>query len=182
MNKVLKIALVFVILLLCSVTVVKAATNEDLIAYASKEFDVNGETVSLKAADKIKVERNLKKYPVTDEQADQIIAKIDAGIAILRAAKQADPTKLSQADKERLLALGQEAARIAGFELTYDAATDALSLYRNGVLIDQATTSDALVQTGSADYSYIVYAIAGVAIIAIAGFVVYTTKKSKVNV
>ena len=96
MNKVLKIALVFVILLLCSVTVVKAATNEDLIAYASKEFDVNGETVSLKAADKIKVERNLKKYPVTDEQADQIIAKIDVGIAILRAAKQADPTKLSQ--------------------------------------------------------------------------------------
>lgn len=180
MRKVLKITLVFAILLFCFATASKAATNQDLIDYATKEFDVNGKSVSLKAADKVKVERNLKKYPVTDDQADQIIEKIDAGVNILRSEDVTDPTKLTKGAKERLLNLGQQAARIAGFELTYDAKSDALSLYRDGVLIDQATTSDALVQTGSENYSYIVYAIAGVAVVAIALFVVYT-KKSKVN-
>ena len=181
MKKVLKIALVFVIVLLCSVTVVKAATNEDLIACAKKNYDINGKTYTLKAADRVKVERILKQYPVTDEQADQIIGMVDEGVEVLRKANLTDPTKLSKADKEKLLDLGQRAARIAGFELTYDAKTDALSLYRDGVLVDQATTSDALVQTGSKDYSYIVYAGAGVAVIAIVGFVVYTAKKNKVN-
>lgn len=178
MKKVLKIVLIFSILLLSLVTVAKAATNEELIAYTKKSFDINGKTVELKAADKVKVQRYLEQYPVTEEQADQIIAKIDEGIAILRAGGVTDPTKLSQAKKEEILALGQQAARIAGAELTYDAKNDAISIYRNGILIDQATTSDALVQTGENNYSYIVYAIAGVAVVAIAGFVVYT-KKSK---
>ena len=94
MRKVLKIALVFAILLFCNITVAKAATNEDLIAYTKKSFDVNGSTVTLKAADKVKVERYLKQYPVTDNQADQIIGKIDAGISLLRAANATDLTKL----------------------------------------------------------------------------------------
>ncbi|MBR1539954.1 MAG: hypothetical protein IJ629_02065 [Clostridia bacterium] len=180
MRRVLKIALVFAILLFCNMTVARAATNEELIAYATKNFEFNGKTVTLKAADKVKVERYLNQYPVTDNQADQIIAKIDEGIAILRAANVTDPTKLSKEKKQEILAIGQQAAKIAGAELTYDAKNDAISIYRDGVLIDQATTSDALVQTGSKDYSYIVYIIAGVAVVAIAGFVVYT-KKSKVN-
>lgn len=180
MRRILKVALIFVIAILCLATVVKAATNEDLIAYAKKNFNINGADYTLKAADKVKVERILKQYPVTDEQAEEIIGIIDEGVAILRAASLTDPTKLSQSDKDKILALGQKAAKIAGFELTYNAKTDALSLYRDGVLVDQATTSDALVQTGDANYSYIVYAIAGVAVIAIVAFVVYT-KKSKVN-
>ena len=180
MKKIIKIALIFVILVFCNFTVVKAATNEELINYATKDFTINGATVSLKAADKVKVRRYLEKYPVSESEADQIIAKIDEGIAILREAGETDPTKLSRAKKEELLALGQQAARIAGAELTYDEKNDAISIYRNGVLIDQATTSDALVQTGTNNYSYIVYALAGVAVIAIAGFVVYT-KRSNVN-
>lgn len=180
MKKVLKIALVFAILLFCNVTVSKAATNEELIAYASKNFDVNGSTVALKAADKVKLQRYLEQNPVSSEDADKIIAKIDEGVALLRNAGVTDPTKLSSEKKQELLAIGQQAAKIAGAELTYDSSSDAISIYKDGVLIDQATTSDALVQTGSDNYSYIVYAIAGVAVVAIAGFVVYT-KKSAVN-
>ena len=180
MRKVLKIVLIFAILLLCNATVTKAATNEDLIAYTKKSFDIGETTVSLKAADKVKVERYLRQYPVTDNQADQIISKIDAGISLIKAAKVTDPTKLSKEKKQELLSLGQQAAKIAGAELTYDAKTDAISIYRDGVLIDQATTSDALVQTGAKDYSYIVYTAASLAIVAIAGFVLYN-KTSKVN-
>lgn len=180
MKKVLRIALIFAVLLFCNITVAKAATNEELIAYATKSFDVNGSSVSLKAADKVKLERYLKQYPVSESEADQIIAKINEGVALLREANVTDPTKLPKEKKQQLLSLGQQAAKIAGAELTYDAKSDAVSIYRDGVLVDQATTSGALVQTGSSDYSYIVYAIAGVAVVAIAGFVVYT-KKNKVN-
>lgn len=180
MKKVLKIALIFVVLVFCNITVARAATNEELINYATKDFDFNGSKVTLKAADKVKVKRYLEQHPVTEEVADQIIAKIDEGMNILRNSKVTDPTKLSKAKKQEILALGQQAAKLAGAELTYDAKTDAISIYRDGVLVDQATTSDALVQTGSSNYSYVVYAIAGVAVIAVAGFVVYT-KKSKVN-
>ena len=180
MKKVAKIVLVFAILLFCNVTVSKAATNQELIAYATKSFDVNGASVALKAADKLKVKRYLEQNPVSETEADQIIGKIDEGVALLRAAGVTDPTKLSSSKKQELLSLGQQAVKIAGAELTYDAKSDAISIYKDGVLVDQATTSDALVQTGSDNYSYIVYAIAGVAVIAIAGFVVYT-KKSKVN-
>ena len=136
MRKVLKIVLIFAILLLCNVTVAKAATNEDLIAYTKKSFEVGESSISLKAADKVKVERYLRQYPVTDNQADQIINKIDAGISILKAAKVTDPTKLPKDKKQELLSLGQQAAKIAGAELTYDAKNDAVSIYRDGVLID----------------------------------------------
>ena len=181
MKKIIRIALIFTILIFCNTMVTRAATNEELIAYATKSFDINGATFTLKAADKVKVRRYLEQYPVSNDEADQIIGLIDEGIAILRKYNVTDPTKLPRDQKEKILALGQKAARIAGAELTYDAANDCISIYRNGVLIDQATTSDALVQTGSKDYSYIVYIIAGVAVIAIAGFVIYN-KKEKVNV
>ena len=180
MKKVLKIVFVFAILLFCNVTVSRAATNEELIAYATKAFNVNGTTVELKAADKVKVKRYLEQNPVTEAEADQIISKIDAGVSLLEAENVTDLTKLSTAKKQELLSLGQQAAKIAGAELTYDSNSKAISVYKDGVLIDQATTSSALVQTGNSDYSYIVYVVAGVAIIAIAGFVVYT-KKGKEN-
>lgn len=181
MKKTLKIVLIFAILLFCNVTVANAATNEEVIAYATKSFDVNGKSVSLKAADKVKVQRYLEQNPVSAEEGEQIIAKINEGVNLLRTENVTDPSKLSSAKKQELLSIGQQAAKIAGAELTYDAQSNAVSIYKDGVLIDQATTTDALVQTGSeTNYSYIVYAIAGVAVIAIAGFVVYT-KKGKVN-
>ena len=179
MKKVLNIALIFVVLFFCNVTVSKAATNEELIDYATKSFDVNGNSVSLKAADKVKVRRYLEKYPVTSEVADKIIAKIDEGVSILRASNATDPSKLSKAKKQELLSVGQQAAKLAGAELTYDTKSDAISIYRNGVLVDQVTTNNALVQTGSNNYSYVVYAIAGVVVVAIAGFAVYTKKSVK---
>ena len=181
-KKIFSIILIFVILLLCNVTVAKAATTEELIEYASKEFDINGKTVSLKAGDKVKVERYLKQNPVTEAQADQIISKIDEGIALLRKENVTDPTKLSKAKKEEILSIGQQAASTIGLKLT-STKDGVISIYdESGKKIDEATTSDALVQTGNdTNYSYVVYTIAGIAIVAIAGFIVYT-KKGKLKV
>lgn len=181
MKKLLKISLIFAILLFCNVAVANAATNEELIAYATKNFDVNGTSVSLKAADKVKLERYLKQNPVSEAEADQIIAKIDEGVNLLRKENVTDVSKLSYDKKEELLSIGQSAAKIAGADITFDANNKAISIYKDGVLIDQASTTSNLVQTGNeTNYSYIVYIIASLAVVAIAGFVVYT-KKAKAN-
>ena len=175
MKKVLKVTLVFAILLLCHVTAVKAATNEELIAYATKKFDVNGKTVELTAADKVKVQRYLNAHPVSATEADQIIAKIDEGVNVLRANNVTDPQKLSSTEKQKLLSIGQSAAKIAGAELVYN-KDQSISIFRDGKEVERAGSND-LVQTG-ADYAYIVYTIAGVAVIATAVAIVRNSRKA----
>lgn len=177
MKKTLKIVLLVAVLVLCLATNVKAATNEELIEYATKKFDVNGAQVGLTTANAQKVRRFLQENPVSEADADAIIAKIDAGVEILRNAGVTDPEKLSADQRSQILALGQEAAKIAGAELTY--SDGAITIYKDGEVWDQATVSDALVQTGN-DTSYVVVVGASLAIIAVVGLAVYVVKKSNV--
>lgn len=180
MKKVVRITLIFIVLLFCNITVANAATKEELIAYTKKSFNINGTSVSLKDADKAQVERLLRQSEVTEAQADEIIAKIDAGVNLMRAENITDPHKLPAAKKQELLSLGQQAASIAGYEIVPQ-GNGAISVFKDGTKVAEVTTTSGLTQAGnSKDYSYIVYAIASVAVIAIAGFVVYT-KKNKVN-
>lgn len=177
MKRTLKIVLLVAVLVLCLATNVKAATNEELIAYATKKFNVNGTEVGLSAANAQKVRRYLQENPVSEADADAIIAKIDAGVSIMRESGVTDPKKLPADKKNEILALGQEAAKIAGAELTY--SDGAITVYKDGEVWDQATVSSALVQTGN-DTSYVVVVGASLAIIAVVGLAVYVVKKSHV--
>jgi len=181
MKKVLKITLIFFVILLCNISVANAATNQELIAYASKEFKIAGETVKLTATNKRKVERYLNTYPVSAEKADQIIKKIDEGVALMNAAGVSNPKKLSKDQKDKLLTLAKEAASIAGATLTYESNSDSLVIYVNGTVFDKVAVSGdkSLAQTGT-DYSYVVYTIAGVAVVAVAA-VVYRKNKKSIN-
>ena len=75
--------------------------------------------------------------------------------------------------------MAKEAAQIAGATVSIDAEGNATILY-NGVVFDKVSVkaNKALVQTGS-DYSFVVYAIAGVAIVAVAAVAI--SRKNKVN-
>ena len=180
MKKVLKITLIATILFLCNAVIVSAVTNEELITYAKKTFTVAGQQLSLSAENKRKVERYLTTYPVNDTQAGQIKGKIDSAVALMNSAGTANPEKLSEADRDKLLKIGQEAAAIAGATITYNADTKTLSIYRDGVLFDEASTIGdvSLVQTGS-DYSYMIYTIIAVAVIATASVVIFKMKSTK---
>ena len=170
--------LIIVVLFFSNFFIVDAATNEDLIAYSKKRFDINGKIVSLKVADKVKIERYLTQNPVSEDQANKIISKIDEGISLLRKENVLDPTKLSKNKKEELLLIAQEAASVVGLKLTAS-KEGVLSVYdSNGKKIDEVTTNDSLVQTGN-DNSYIVYIIAGISLIIIVRFTVYNVKKGK---
>ena len=93
MKKFLKITIVFVILLFCAVTVVNAATNDELVKYVSKNFNIAGKSVNIGAENKRKVERYLNAHPVTNEQADQIIAKVDEAVKLMNDAGVSNPAK-----------------------------------------------------------------------------------------
>lgn len=180
MRKLAAVALLLVMLIGVFAGTVNAATESELLEYLSQEFKVGGETISISAEDKVKIERYLNENEVTAEQADSIIAKVDQVIAILEEAGETDLTKLSREDKDRIMAIANEAASVLGLTLSYDASTKTISVYKDGKLIESTSiaseTSGELVQTGSTGYVYV--AILAVAIIAVVAVV---TKKVRAN-
>ena len=71
MKKVLSIAILFVMVAMLATTTVNAATNADL---ANKLYAI-GAKYGMTSADKVKIERYLADNPVTDAEADQVVAK-----------------------------------------------------------------------------------------------------------
>ena len=176
MKKLLTIALL-VVLVFAVVTNVNAATKGELSAYLTKTHTVAGESVSISDADKVKIERYLSENEVTEEQADKVIAKVDEAIAVMNAAGESDVTKLSKADKDKLVKIANEAASVLGLTISYDASTKTVSIYKDGKLLESVslTSNTKLVQTGSSNIAYI--AVPVVAIIAVAMVAAY--KKAK---
>lgn len=179
MNKVLKITLVLVAILLCTVSAVKAATTNELIAHISKTYTIAGKSVKLSDSDLVKAKRYLAEYPVSSADADKIISKIDEGVALMNKAGVSDPNKLSKAQKSELLNIAQEAAKLAGATISYDANNRSVAIYRDGKQYDSVSlTSYKFASTGANNMIYVITTL-GVAIIAIATVIVY--RKRKVN-
>jgi hypothetical protein len=184
MKKFLKISVVFMIMLACSVCVAKATTSDDLYAYLSQTFTVNGQSVTIDAENLNKAKRYLNQYPVTEAQAEEVKAQVQGTIAIMNEAKVSDYKKLSAAQKEqvksKIVAAGNAVGAKIVFSSNSNGKTTADIYSPDGILFDSVTVSgsDGLVQTGS-DYSFVVYAIAGVAVVAVAAVVI--SKKNKVN-
>ena len=178
MKKLATVTLLIVMLVAFLAGTVNAATESELLDYLSKEFTIGGETISISASDKVKIERYLNENEVTAEQADSIIAKVDEAIAVLEAAGETDLTKLSQEDKSKLVDIANSAASVLGLSVSYDASSKTISVYKDGELIESTSISagDELVQTGSTNYVYV--AILAVVVIAIAAVVV---KKVRAN-
>lgn len=182
MKKVLRILLVFALILVCYTTVAKAATTDELIAYASKTFTIAGKQVKLTDGDLIKVKRYIKENPVTESEADRIIAKADQIISIMNAEGVSNPTKLSKSKKDEVLKIAQEAAEITGATLTYDSTNKSITVYKNGKKFESISLGNyKLVQTGSDNTAYVVLGATGVvAVIAIATITIYRKKRANV--
>ena len=181
MKKSFKILSIFVIsLVVFSIfSSVNAATNDELKAYASKKYTIAGQTVGLNSQDIKKVESYLNQYPVSETDADKIIAKIDEGVALLQESGTIDVSKLSKATKEKLLGIAQDAAKIAGANLVLNSSDKALYLYKDNKKIDMFDLSSynkGFRQTGSSNLIYVV--IGGIVAIITA---VVTYRRVKVN-
>ena len=140
MKKILIISIVFIMLAAFASTTVKAVSASTLpedLYNLGKEYKVT-------EADKARGERYIKDNPITDEQAEEIYAKAQEAVAILKEAGATDvkklDTQLNADQRSRFKAICQEAADVFGVILVYKNGT--VEIYKDGKKIDVYTFAD----------------------------------------
>ena len=176
MKKLLLGTILCAILVALLSTKTMAATNEELIEYVTSDHKIAGESVGIPAEDRVKAKRYLSENPVTEAQADAIIAKGNEIIELMNKANVSDPSKLSKTEKEKFMTIAKEAADVIGLKLVFH--PQSVDIYdKDGKLIDTTTLGKKLAYTGnSINYVLVISSIATIALVA--GFV---TKKRLAN-
>lgn len=172
MKKFLTVSLLFVMLVMAFATVVNAATSADL---ADKLY-AKGSKYGMTSADKVKIERFLADNPVTDADADKILAKADEAVAVMERAGAKNYSELTAGEKSELKAIANAAADIVGVKLVFK--TSSVEVYKDGKLIETVTNnSGKLAYTGN--NVNMVLVVSSIAVIALAITVV--AKRTLVN-
>ena len=170
MKKLISMAIVLVMVVALFATMVNAATNDTL----ADEIYSMGAKYGMTEADKVKIERYLSDYPVTDDQANQVIAYANEAVQIMENAGVTDYRELSREDKDALKSIANNAASVLGVTLTFKAGT--VEVYKDGKLIETITssTSGKLAYTGN--NINMVLVVSSVAVVALAAAVVVGKK------
>ena len=173
MKKFLTISLLFVMLLMAFATVVNAATSATL----ADDLYAKGAKYGMTSADKVKIERYLSENPVTDAEANAVLAKADEAVAVMENAGVTSYDKLATAQKDELKSIAKSAADIVNVKLVFKKGS--VEIYdQNGKLIETVTVNNGkLAYTGNNVNSVLVVSI--IAIIALAITVV--AKKTFAN-
>ena len=162
MKKLISTLALIAIMVVLTTTMVSAATSSSLL----NDLYALGSKYGVTNADKLKLEKILKAYPVTDAQAEQIYAKAQEVVKILDEAGVTSAKKLStqltKAQKQQVRAICQEAADILGLKLTYVNGT--VEVYKDGTLIEVFTFTDTLPYTGNNINTILVSSVAVLAL------------------
>ncbi len=166
MKKLISIALLFVMVAMLATTAVNATTNSTL----ADELYALGSKYGMTSAEKVKIERYLADYPVTDDQANQVMAKANEAASIMESAGVTDYNQLTAEQKAQLKTIANETASILGLTLTFKNGT--VEIYKDGKLIETVTaTNGKLAYTGNT--TNLILVVSSVAVVALAtGFVV----------
>ena len=135
-----------------------------------------GSKYGLTSSDKVKIERYLADNPVTEEEADELIAKAKEIDNIMKEEGVTDITKLSEEAKSKIKDIANSAASILNLTLTIKDGK--IEIYKDGKLIEVVSTNRGkLVYTGN--NNFIIYVTIAVAIVALAPIVI--ARKKKIN-
>lgn len=135
MKKMLSIAVLAIILLVAMASCVSATTKAGLL---DAIYSI-GAKYGMTSGDKVRLERDIKDFDITDEQADALVAKAEAIAAILDAEGVTNYDKLTTAKKDEVKAILVEAAKIIDATLVFK--TKSVEIYKNGKLIDIVTNN-----------------------------------------
>ena len=131
MKKTLSVVLLVIIAVMALATGVNAATSSTL----ADELYSKGAKYGMTSADKVKIERYLAENPVTDAQANELLAKADEAIAVMEKAGTTDINKLTDAQKDQLKSIANSAASIVDVKLVFKKGS--VEIYDNtGKLIE----------------------------------------------
>ena len=162
MKRTLTIALLVVMAVMCLATASYATTSSEL---ADALYE-KGAAYGLTSADKVKIERYLSEYPVTDEEADSILAKADEAIAVMNEAGVKNYFDLTKAQKTEIKNIAKEAAEIIDVQLVFSKGK--VEVVKDGKIIETVTNNDGkLAYTGNS-VNIVLAVVATVAVIALA--------------
>ena len=166
MKKTLAIVLLAIIAVMALATGVNAATSSTL----ADELYSKGAKYGMTSADKVKIERYLAENPVTDAQANELLAKADEAIAVMEKAGVTSYNKLTIAQKDEIKSIATEAAKKVDLKLVFK--TKSVAIYNaDGKLVETVTnTNGKLAYTGNT--VNVVLAVSVVAVLAVATVVV----------
>lgn len=164
MKKLLVSVVLFISIVAVLATTSMAATNADLIEFVTSNHTISGVSTGLDAGTRVRAKRYLTENPVTDAQADYLIAKGNELIALMEKEGVSDPSKLSASGKEKFMAIAKDAAASIGLTLVFHAHS--VDIYKDGTLIDSATLGGKLAYTGN--NTNLALVISSVAVIALA--------------
>lgn len=172
MKKILSITILLIMALALLGGAVNAATTETL----ADELYAIGSKYGMTSADKVKIERYLADNPVTEEEANQIIAKANEAEKIMKDNNATKIAEVKKEDREKLKTIANDAASVIGLSITFKPGT--AEIYKNGKLIETVTMNNGkLAYTGN-DIN-IVLVVSSVAIIALA--TVFVARKKFAN-
>ena len=165
MKKLLTISILAVMLVLMTVTGVNAATNDNL---AETLYNM-GSKYGMTSADKVKLERFIADYDVTEDQASQLLAKAQEAEKIMIAAGVTNYSELTADQKNQIKSIANEAASIVGVTLTFKKG--AVEIYKDGKLIETITNTDGkLAYTGNE--TNVVLIASSIAVIALTAVII----------
>ena len=163
MKKLLTISLLALMLILMTVTGVQATNNDNL---ASTLYNI-GAKYGMTKSDKVKIERSLADNPVTESDANAIVAKANEAAKILDEEGTKDYKKLPESKKAQLKTLASEAASIVGATVAFKA--DTVEIYKAGKLIETiGNNRGKLAYTGNNNIALVVSSIAVIALASVA--------------
>ena len=165
MKKILSIALLVVMLATIMTGVVSATTTAESVdaIYAI------GSKYGMTSADKVKLERFIADYDVTEDQASQLLAKAQEAEKIMIAAGVTNYSELTADQKNQIKSIANEAASIVGVTLTFKKG--AVEIYKDGKLIETITNTDGkLAYTGNE--TNVVLIASSIAVIALTAVII----------
>ena len=116
-------------------TSVNAATTNELV---DKIYSM-GQPYGLTSSDKVRLERFLADNPVTEAEADTLIAKAEEAVAVMENAGATSVSELTREQKNELQGIAKEAASIVGVNLVFKAGT--VEVYKDGKLIESISNN-----------------------------------------
>ena len=132
--KILSVIAVVAIVIFASISV-RAYTNNDVIDYITGEHEVNGRTLQLNQKNAARLKLYFEENPVTDDQANEIIAKLEdarnkltaAGVSTASEVKAYDAINHATLELD-VVTLIQEAGAIAGLDIEVDTVNEIVTI------------------------------------------------------
>lgn len=162
MKRLFAVTILFVVLMTVLATSVNAVSTSEMI---EKLYQM-GQPYGMTQADKVKMERFFADNPVTEAQADQIIAKGEEAVALMQAAGTTNYKELTTEQKNQLKSIANEVASIVGVSLVFKKGT--VEIYKDGVLIETITSNGSTTLAYTGNTTNMILVVSSVAIIALA--------------